>query len=116
MALNISTMLKRLQVALNLSDQEMADYLMVSLSAFKEARAGKSGDDLPTHATADLLDTLGFVKLGDLAVMILPKRSREKLKAARARRALTIAQQNALKKLKKQLQDEYQQGRTGLAS
>lgn len=108
MALTISYMLRELQEALKLDDKAMADYFNISVSGLKEARAGNEGDELPLHARADILDTFGFVKLSDFGMMFITKKQREKLEAARANRALTIAQNKALKALQKRLQDEHQ--------
>ena len=100
--MSMHNMLRQLQEALLLNDQQMADYLSISVSQVREAKS-EAGQELPIHAKADILDTLGFVKITDAAMLLLTKKQREKLEAARASRALSIAQNKSLKALQKQL-------------
>jgi len=94
---NMPSKLKALQEALGLSDKDMADYLGVDVTVFREAKAGTK--ELSAHGVAIVLDSLGFVKFSDAAMMLLTKKAREKLIAARKRQALTIAQKKALSAL-----------------
>lgn len=103
---NMPDKVKRLQAALQLSDDDMASYLGTNVSNLREAKAGS--EDLPQHAAGDVLDTLGFVKLTDALMYLMSRRAREKLVAMRSARALTIAQKKRLKQLLKELHGEHQ--------
>ena len=96
--------LKALQEALSLSDKDMAVYLSVDVTVFREAKAGTQ--ELSAHAAAIVLDSLGFVKFSDAAMMLLTKKAREKLIEARKRQALTIAQKNELAVLAKKYRED----------
>lgn len=98
---DIPRIFERVKAVLVLTDEQMADYLLINLPAVRGMRSG--ADELPAHAVFDLLDTCGFILGTDAAMMLLRKRAREKLQEARARRALTISQKNALKRLKNEL-------------
>ncbi len=102
--LDISSKLKSLQAALELKDQDMADYLGVEVTGFREAKVGSQ--DLAAHGVAILLDSLGFVKISDTVMALLTKKAREKLIAARSRQALTIAQKKAINALAKKYREE----------
>jgi hypothetical protein len=99
---DIPLIFEKVKAALMLTDEQMADYLLINLPVVRAMRNGS--DELPSHAVYDLLDTCGFIVGTDASMMILTKRAREKLKQARARRALTISQKNALKLLKSELE------------
>jgi len=98
---NMQDKIKRLQVALDLSDDDMASYLTIAVSNLREAKAGSA--DLSVHAAWDVLDTLKFVEVTDAAMYLMPHRAREKLIAMRSARALTIVQKKRLKQLIKEL-------------
>jgi len=101
---DIPSKLKALQAALALNDKDMADYLGVDVTGLREAKGGTQ--DLSAHGVAILLDSLGFVKISDAVMSLLTKKAREKLVAARARHALTIAQKKALSALARKYDEE----------
>jgi hypothetical protein len=101
---DIPSKLKALQEALVLSDKEMADYLGVDVTGFREAKGGTQ--ELSAHGVAIVLDSLGFVELTDAVMMLLTKKARAKLVAARTRQALSIAQKKSLAALKEKIRKE----------
>jgi hypothetical protein len=102
--MNVIELMERLQNALQMTDVELAWYLHSDPSTIRHVRAGEA--ELPAHASLVLLDRLGFLKISDVTLAILPQRGREKVKEAIRRQAISLAQQFALKELQKELKRE----------
>lgn len=85
-------MLIDFQESLGYDDDQMTAYLGVGKTVYREARCGTQ--DLPTHATAiimdqlDLIDVANGVSVSDVICAILTKRSREKYLATKVRNSL----------------------------
>lgn len=96
-------MLIDFQESLGYDDDQMTAYLGVGKAVYREARCGTQ--DLPTHATAiimdqlDLIDVANGVSVSDVISAILTRRSREKYLATKERNSLSKNEIEVIKKL-----------------
>lgn len=98
---DIPSKLKLLQDALVFNDKEMADFLGVDLTVYRESKCGTQ--ELSSHGVAIALDVLGLVELTNPVMMLLTKRAREKLIEALSKRSLSEIQKNSLTLLRFEL-------------
>lgn len=100
--MTIIELLARVQGTLQLEDTQIAAYLKTEATTISKVRGGKL--ELPAHSKVILFDTAGFIELAKTLISVLPKRAREKAMQGIRDRALNIAQENLLKKLREELQ------------